>query len=41
LTLGLSYIGLLDELAVFNRPLTEEEVDAIYMSNKSLGEMLK
>ena len=40
LTFGLSYIGLLDELAVFNRPLTDAEVKAIYEAPdglKSLG----
>lgn len=30
--LGLNYIGLLDELAIFNRPLTEEEVRELYQS---------
>lgn len=30
LTLGLSYVGWIDDIAVFNRPLTGEEVDAIY-----------
>ena len=29
LTLGLSYIGRIDDLAVFNRPLTADEVRAI------------
>ncbi len=32
LTLGLSYVGLLDDLAVFNRPLTAGEVKAIHQS---------
>lgn len=35
LTLGLSYIGWMDELAVFNRPLAEREVKAVYESPKS------
>ena len=30
LTLGLSYIGWMDDVAVFNRPLTGEEVRTIY-----------
>jgi len=30
LTLGLSYIGWMDDVAVFNRPLTEAEVRGIY-----------
>jgi hypothetical protein len=41
LTLGLSYVGWLDDLAVFNRPLTDEEVEGIYFSNKSIGEMMR
>ena len=28
--LGLNYIGLLDEIAIFDRPLNEGEVDALY-----------
>lgn len=32
LTLGLSYVGRLDELAVFNRPLTAGEVKAIHLA---------
>jgi hypothetical protein len=28
--LGLSYIGLYDELAIFNRALTDQEVQAVY-----------
>ena len=30
LTLGLSYIGWMDDVAVFNRPLTSEEVSVIF-----------
>jgi hypothetical protein len=30
LTLGLSYVGWMDDVAVFNRPLTAEEVRTIY-----------
>jgi hypothetical protein len=40
-TLGLSYIGLLDELAIFNRPLTDAEVKTIYQAPQGLAEMLK
>ena len=36
-TLGLSYIGLLDELAIFNRPLTDAEVKAIYQAPQGLA----
>jgi Concanavalin A-like lectin/glucanases superfamily len=32
LTLGLSYVGMLDDLAVFNRPLSAGEVKAIHQS---------
>jgi hypothetical protein len=32
LTLGLSYIGMLDDLAVFNRPLTDAEVKLLYQA---------
>jgi hypothetical protein len=28
--LGVSYVGMMDEVAIFNRPLTEEEVQALY-----------
>jgi hypothetical protein len=28
--LGLSYIGLIDDLAIFNRALTEEEIRALF-----------
>lgn len=41
LTLGLSYIGMLDDLAVFNRPLTEAEVKAIYQAPGELGKVAK
>jgi hypothetical protein len=40
-TLGLNYVGLLDELAIFNRPLKDAEVKAIYESKGGLGELLK
>ena len=41
LTLGLSYTGLLDELAVFNRPLTAGEVKAVYQAPGGLRELAK
>jgi hypothetical protein len=41
LTLGLSYIGMLDDLAVFNRPLTEAEVKAIYDAPGDLAKVVK
>ncbi len=41
LTLGLNYIGWLDDLAVFNRPLTEAEIKTIYTANGGLGTLLK
>lgn len=28
--LGVDYVGLYDEIAIFNRPLTEEEIQALY-----------
>lgn len=40
-TLGLSYVGLLDELAIFNRPLTELEIKAIYEAPHGLSSLLK
>ena len=41
LTLGLNYVGLLDDLAVFNRPLTAGEVKAVYRSPGGLREVVK
>ena len=40
-TLGLSYVGLLDELTIFNRPLTDAEVKAIHQSPQSLAPFAK
>ena len=37
IALGLSYIGLLDELAIFNRALTEQEVRAVFALEKGIG----
>lgn len=36
IALGLGYVGLLDELAVFNRALTEAEIRALYSSKSPL-----
>lgn len=41
LTLGYSYVGLMDELAVFNRPLTDREVKALYQSPTGLRDLAK
>jgi len=39
--LGLSYIGLFDELAIFDRPLSEKEVLHVYRSKKGLASLVK
>ena len=39
-TLGLSYIGQLDDLAIFNRELTPEEVKHIYSSDQSVSKLI-
>ncbi|MEM7486614.1 MAG: LamG-like jellyroll fold domain-containing protein [Bacteroidota bacterium] len=39
--LGLSYIGLFDELSVFNRPLNTDEVERIYNAKDGLKSLLK
>lgn len=38
--LGLNYIGLLDELAVFRRPLNEEEIELIFNTKEGLKSIL-
>jgi hypothetical protein len=38
-TMGLSYIGMLDDLAIFNRPLTEAEVKAIYQLEGGISKL--
>ncbi|MEM8968521.1 MAG: LamG domain-containing protein [Bacteroidota bacterium] len=38
--LGLNYIGLMDELAIFNRSLSVEEVQTVYGLKKGLEEIL-
>jgi hypothetical protein len=40
-TLGLNYIGLFDELAIFNRPLCDAEVTAIYEAKEGLQGLLQ
>ena len=37
IAVGLNYIGLFDELAIFNRVLTAEEIASIYRLEKGLG----
>ena len=39
LVLGASYVGYLDDLAVFNRTLTEEEVQQLFGLVKGVGEL--
>ena len=38
--LGLGYIGLMDDLATFNRALTKEEVGTLYKLNRGVGELV-
>jgi len=40
-TLGVSYVGWFDDLAVFNRPLTDAEVKAIFKSPTGVRGVLK
>ena len=40
-TLGLSYVGLFDDLALFNRPLTDAEVKAIHQAPGGVRELVK
>lgn len=37
--LGLNYIGLMDDVALFNRPLTEAEVAAVYGLNGGVADL--
>ena len=41
LTMGLAYVGLMDDIAVFDRALDEKEVKNIYESNKPVAELVK
>ncbi|MEM9673897.1 MAG: LamG domain-containing protein [Bacteroidota bacterium] len=38
--LGLNYIGMMDELAIFNRPLSLEEIQTVYGLRNGLEEIL-
>lgn len=40
-TLGLAYIGWLDDLALFHRPLTDTEVKAIFNAKSGVGALVK
>jgi hypothetical protein len=39
LTLGLAYVGFLDDLAIFDRELTDEEVRAVHSLPKGIAEL--
>jgi hypothetical protein len=39
LVLGASYVGYMDDLAVFDRPLTDAEVDRVYRLEKGVREL--
>lgn len=41
LTIGLNYVGDFDDLAVFNRALSDAEVSMLFKSNKQLSELIK
>ena len=41
LTLGPNYIGLMDDIAVFNRPLTDAEVKTIFNAKGGVAELVK
>lgn len=36
---GAAYVGYMDDLAVFDRSLTDVEVDGIYRLQKGIGEL--
>jgi hypothetical protein len=40
-TIGLNYIGWFDDLAIFNRPLTDSEVKAIYQAKDGMRTLVK
>jgi len=40
-TLGLNYVGWFDDLALFNRPLTDAEVKAIHQAPRGVRELVK
>lgn len=37
--LGVDYVGLYDEIAIFNRPLTEQEIQALYTLTEGVGSL--
>jgi hypothetical protein len=39
IALGLSYIGLVDELAIFNRALTDDEIRTVFALDKGIGSL--
>ena len=39
LVLGASYVGHIDDLAVFDRPLTDAEVDRVYRLEKGVRDL--
>ncbi len=39
--LGLNYIGLLDELAIFDRPLSKDEVNSLYRAKGGIASILR
>lgn len=39
--IGLNYMGLFDDLACFNRALSQKEIESIYEHKKSLRGLLK
>ncbi len=41
LTLGLNYVGFLDEVAVFNRPLALQEIQTLFLARESLATLLR
>ena len=41
LTLGLNYVGLLDDLTVFNRALTADEVKTVYKLQNGATDLLQ
>jgi hypothetical protein len=38
--LGINYVGLMDEIAIFNRALSEEEINTIFQMKNGLKSML-
>jgi hypothetical protein len=39
--IGLNYIGLMDELALFNRALSAQEVNMLYQLPEGIGSLLR